>query len=88
MNTQPRTDRKGRTDAEGNLGTDEVEQHVRSAIANLKGGTWADHVVGDVLHDVANLPDRTSPDDWPDAMLVTAAELRQIVLDAIRAERT
>lgn len=28
---------------------------------------------------VAELPDRTSPDDWPEAMLVTADELRAIV---------
>lgn len=30
--------------------------------------------------DVAELPDRTSPHDWPDAMLVTADELTEIVI--------
>lgn len=32
---------------------------------------------------VAELPDRTSPDDWPDAMLVTASELRGILEAAL-----
>lgn len=32
-----------------------------------------------ICRDVAELPDRTSPDDWPDAMLVTAEELQDIV---------
>lgn len=34
-----------------------------------------------VIQHVAELPDRTSPDDWPDAMLVTAAELRDILTE-------
>jgi hypothetical protein len=29
--------------------------------------------------DVAELPDRTSPDDWPEAMLVTAPELDRLL---------
>lgn len=37
--------------------------------------TFADRVV----ERVAELPDRTSPEDWPEAMLVTADELRHIV---------
>lgn len=32
-----------------------------------------------VVRRVAELPDRTSPDEWPEAMLVTADELQQIV---------
>jgi hypothetical protein len=35
-----------------------------------------------VVQAVAELPDRTSPDDWPDAMLVTADELRGLLLAA------
>jgi hypothetical protein len=35
--------------------------------------------IGDVILDVAELPDRTSPDNFPDAMLVTGAELREII---------
>jgi hypothetical protein len=34
-----------------------------------------------VVQRVAELPDRTSPVDWPDAMLVTAAELSAILRD-------
>ena len=36
--------------------------------------------IDSVLRDVAELPDRNSPEDWPDAMLVTGAELRQIIV--------
>jgi hypothetical protein len=36
---------------------------------------------------VSELPDRTSPDDWPEAMIVTADELHLIVTEAI-AEQT
>lgn len=36
-----------------------------------------------IIRDVAELPDRTSPEDWPDAMLVTADELRAILLARI-----
>ena len=35
-------------------------------------------VIDLIVRDVAELPDRTSPDDWPEAMLVTDAELRDI----------
>lgn len=34
-----------------------------------------------VVLDVSELPDRTSPADWPDAMLVTADELHAIVAE-------
>jgi hypothetical protein len=37
--------------------------------------------------DVAELPDRTSPDDWPEAMLVTSEELRAIVLSRLRSHK-
>lgn len=36
-----------------------------------------------VCRDVAELPDRNSPQDWPIAMLVTADELHQIVREAV-----
>jgi hypothetical protein len=35
-----------------------------------------------IVRDVAELPDRSSPDDWPEAMIVTDAELREIVIRA------
>lgn len=38
-----------------------------------------------VCREVAELPDRNSPEDWPEAMLVTHDELRAIVLAALRA---
>ena len=38
-----------------------------------------------VVLSVSELPDRTSPDDWPDAMLVTAEELTDAVTTAITA---
>ena len=39
----------------------------------------------DVVRAVAELPDRDSPEGWPEAMLVTADELRGIVLTALEA---
>jgi hypothetical protein len=36
-----------------------------------------------LIQEVAELPDRTSPDDWPEAMLVTADELRTILRAAL-----
>jgi len=34
------------------------------------------------------VPDRTSPEDWPEAMLVTSDELRGIVIDALLSSPT
>lgn len=39
---------------------------------------WIDKVV----RSVAELPDRNSPEGWPEAMLVTAGELRDILIAA------
>ncbi len=36
-------------------------------------------LIDHVIRDVAELPDRTSPDDNPDTMLVTTRELRDIL---------
>lgn len=44
---------------------------------------WQHRAVAEILVDVAELPDRTSPEDQPDMMLVTANELRDIVLSAL-----
>lgn len=35
--------------------------------------------IDSIIQAVAELPDRTSPEDWPEAMLVTAEELRTIL---------
>lgn len=39
-----------------------------------------------IVRDVAELPNRSSPEDWPEAMLVTAAELTSIVHAALSSE--
>jgi len=44
---------------------------------------WQEGVADKIVLDVGELPDRTSPEDWPDAMLVTGEELRAIVLGAL-----
>ena len=33
----------------------------------------------EIIRHVAELPDRSSPEDWPEAMLVTENELRKII---------
>jgi hypothetical protein len=42
-----------------------------------------DRFIGNVIRDVAELPDRNSPEDWPEAMLVTSNELRAIISDRL-----
>lgn len=37
--------------------------------------------IDEVIRDVAELPDRSSPSDWADAMLVTVDELRKILTE-------
>ena len=32
-----------------------------------------------IIRDVAELPDRTSPEDWPEALIVTSDELEEIL---------
>lgn len=39
-----------------------------------------------ICQTVAEIPDRSSPDDWPEAMLVTADELQLIVMIALESE--
>lgn len=39
----------------------------------------AEEIAALIVREVAELPDRTSPDDWPEAMIVTADELNEIV---------
>lgn len=47
---------------------------------------WAREFGVDVAVAVSELPDRTSPDDWPEAMLVTASELSAIIEPRILPE--
>ena len=44
-----------------------------------------DALVQRIVRDVAELPDRDSPEDWPEAMLVTGDELAEIVRSALAA---
>lgn len=39
----------------------------------------AEKIAQGIVREVAELPDRTSPEDWPDALLVTADELVAIL---------
>lgn len=49
------------------------------APASAQNGRALLEAIALVVRDVAELPDRTSPDDWPEALLVTAEELREIL---------
>lgn len=40
-------------------------------------------IIDEIVVNVAELPDRNSPDDWPDAMLVTGEELTEIIEAAL-----
>ena len=45
----------------------------------------ASEIAAAIAQEIAELPDRTSPDDWPEAMLVTADELMAICEREIEA---
>lgn len=40
-----------------------------------------DKLIEDYCRRVAEMPDRTSPDDWPEAMLITGDELAELLRD-------
>ncbi len=42
-----------------------------------------EYIVEHIIRDVAELPDRTSPEEWPEAMIVTGDELERIVTDHV-----
>lgn len=44
-----------------------------------------EELISGIVLDVAELPDRDSPEGWPDAMIVTDGELRVIVTDRVEA---
>lgn len=48
----------------------------------------ADAIATVVCRQVAELPDRSSPEDWPEAMLVTHEELDSIVFEAVNAAQS
>jgi hypothetical protein len=43
-------------------------------------------LLDDIVRQVAELPDRSSPEDWPEAMLVTSDELRSILTAILTAQ--
>lgn len=47
---------------------------------------WPSDFADAVCLRVAELPNRTSPDDWPEAMLVTANELELIIVNLLSLE--
>ena len=48
-------------------------------LETIHSDSWIDRCV----RDVAELPDRDSPEDWPEAMLVTGRELKTIIRERI-----
>jgi len=58
-------------------------EQVRKPLSDAEIVLTASDVASLVCRSVAEIPDRNSPEDFPDAMLVTANELHGIVLDAI-----
>ena len=57
------------------------------AVLDLIPTHRADAIATRVCHMVAELPDRNSPAEWPEAMLVTHEELRSIVLGALNDDQ-
>lgn len=55
--------------------------------ALMANATTRERIVTRVMQDVAELPDRTSPDGCPDMMLVTEEELEEIIRAALGGPR-
>jgi hypothetical protein len=55
-----------------------------SQLTALRGAL--DGLADRVIRQVAELPDRTSPEDWPEAMLVTSSELVGIITAALSTD--
>jgi uncharacterized coiled-coil protein SlyX len=59
----------------------DCEAIMKAAKQSMQGeAKLSDRFIGEVIQNVAELPDRNSPDDWPEAMLVTSEELKAILL--------
>jgi len=74
-------------DVQASIDSRRFMEHARDALrALLRPAPPSPSAVADkIVRDVAELPDRDSPEDWPEAMLVTGDELRAIVLAALAA---
>ena len=58
------------------------------AAVALRAGQDALDTANSICRAVAELPDRNSPEDWPEAMLVTHDELKDIILEAMKGQPT
>lgn len=50
-----------------------------SRLSRRPADAGVEEVISGIIQEIAELPDRTSPVAWPEAMLVTADELRSIL---------
>jgi hypothetical protein len=74
-----------RLDGEGP--TFDAAATLRSAARRLRRSAQpVEALLDDIVRQVAELPDRSSPEDWPEAMLVTSDELRSILTAILTAQ--
>lgn len=81
--------RSGPAKAESLLGIEEIAtQALEHRGVRLAAPQAVQDIANEICQAVAELPDRNSPEDWPEAMLVTHDELQFIVTEAIAALTT
>lgn len=83
MSTEPKQISDMMVEREGATLLDAV---AANCIRNSVSVAAMDRIAKAVCKRVADLDDRTSPDDWPDAMLVTGRELYDIIMQEFDAE--
>lgn len=66
---------------------DEIEMALRCPRPFKQHMPSASVIADQIVQRVVELPDRSSPEDWPEAMLVTGPELLAIVTEEIEAAR-
>jgi hypothetical protein len=59
---------------------EQLEAFAKAYQSTMNGQGLSETFINEVSQEIAELPDRTSPDDWPEAMLVTHDELKEIML--------
>ena len=62
------------------------EAEARIVTSHALPVTMWDSIATAVVKRVAELPDRSSPDNWPEAMLVTSEELHDIIMSEFDSE--
>lgn len=62
---------------------EEESARLRSRLADVSSPTAIQGIIRRVITRVCELPDRTSPEDWPEAMLVTDEELHHILQEEL-----